>query len=196
MATAPREDDRALADSFLHGEPDAMARIDAWILRAAFPFRSRLATEWEDLQQDLRLELLRLLRKDAFRGESRLKTYVWRVVSHSCLDRCRRRARRDDRQDSLDDKEMVLHHEGPAPSHRAVQKDLLFRVLHQTSEDCRRMWKMIRDGLSYREMSEVLDVTEGALRVRVLRCRKKAQTVLDELTGNGTAGSHASDAVR
>ena len=45
---------------------------------------------------------------------------------------------------------------------------------------------LLFDGLSYREMGEELAVKEGALRVRVLRCRKKAIEVREELLGQET----------
>ena len=44
----------------------------------------RLADAWEDVLQELRIEVFRLLEKQQFRGDSSLKTYLWRVVSRSC----------------------------------------------------------------------------------------------------------------
>ena len=61
--------------------------------------------------------------------------------------------------------------------------DLLTRVMERVSQECRKLWQMIFAGLSYREMSAQLDVKEGALRVRVLRCRKRALEVREELLG-------------
>lgn len=40
---------------------------------------------------------------------------------------------------------------------------------------------MILDGLSYQEMSLRLGSSEGALRVKALRCRKRAVAVRDQL---------------
>ena len=60
-------------------------------------------------------------------------------------------------------------------------KDLLLRVLERMSEDCRRLWSMVLAGLSYREMSRRTGIAEGALRVRVLRCRKRAVELREEL---------------
>ncbi|HET8647254.1 MAG TPA: sigma factor, partial [Vicinamibacteria bacterium] len=68
--------------------------MDKWIAGAAGPFRRRLAADWPDLLQEARMEVLRLLRQSSWRGESRLKTYVWRVVGHTCLDAMRRLKRR------------------------------------------------------------------------------------------------------
>ena len=40
--------------------------------------------------------------------------------------------------------------------------------------DCRRVLQMILGGASYQEMSQQLQAAEGTLRVKVLRCRKRA----------------------
>lgn len=45
------------------------------------------------------------------------------------------------------------------------------------------MWRMILAGYSYKEMSLRMNVAEGTLRVRVLRCREKAATLRSELLG-------------
>jgi DNA-directed RNA polymerase specialized sigma24 family protein len=66
------------------------------------------------------------------------------------------------------------------PSNRE-DRDLLMRVLERVSPDCRGMWRLILAGLSYREMSGRLNVAEGTLRVRVLRCREKASALREEL---------------
>jgi DNA-directed RNA polymerase specialized sigma24 family protein len=46
---------------------------------------------------------------------------------------------------------------------------------------------MVLAGLSYREMSDRTGVAEGTLRVRVLRCRKRAIELRAELLGSTVA---------
>jgi DNA-directed RNA polymerase specialized sigma24 family protein len=46
--------------------------------------------------------------------------------------------------------------------------------------ECQKLWRMIVAGMSYRQMSERLEVSEGTLRVRVLRCRKRAMARRDQ----------------
>lgn len=181
-------EDPVLTRRFLDGEPSAIAAVDGWIRASAGSFRRRLSSEWDDLLQDLRLEIIRLLQDDRFRGESSLKTYVWRVVAHSCLDRVRSKSRRSGREVDLDGREGDL---APVPPRQAAAatRDLLERVLAETSEECRRLWRMIVDGASYREMAALLDVSEGALRVRVLRCRRKADAIRERLLREGNAGA-------
>ena len=81
--------DEAIISGFLAGDSAAVARVDNWLERAASSFRRRLREQWDDVLQDVRLEVTRLLQDGKFRGESSLKTYLWRVTSHTCLDRLR-----------------------------------------------------------------------------------------------------------
>ncbi len=174
----------AFIAAYLRGDPEEVAQIDRWIEKAARSYARRLGDHWEDVLQDIRLEVFRLLQKGQFRGEARLKTYLWRVVAHSCLDRIRQGERWQwtDLDGAPELETVTRHREHKAdPSNETI--DLITRVLERTSEECRRLWQMILDGRSYREMSRIEGASEGTLRVRVLRCRKKATEIRDLLLG-------------
>lgn len=177
-------DDQEVVDRFLRGDAEAVGTVDGWILRAAWPYQRRLASRWDDVLQEVRLEITRLLGQGKFRGESALRTYLWRVVNHTCLDQIRAQTKWHwaDLED-LDREEPVPGAVLPALPFRHEERDLLLRVLERASEDCRELWRMIVAGLSYREMSQRLSVAEGTLRVRVLRCREKAASAREELLG-------------
>lgn len=81
--------DQEMVNRFLRGDSEAVGTVDSWISRAAWPYQRRLADRWDDVLQDVRLEVTRLLGQGKFRGESSLRTYLWRVVSHTCLDQLR-----------------------------------------------------------------------------------------------------------
>lgn len=178
--------------SYLEGERGAVAQVDGWILAAAKPFHRRIRDEWDDAVQETRLEVFQALGRGDFRGEAQLKTYVFRVVSHTCLDRLRRR-------DRWKWTELAESQGEPRGSERRIAvrevpletADLVARVLQQVPEECRSLWSMLVAGLSYREMGRAVDASEGALRVRVLRCRKKALEVRDRLVGAATGGNES-----
>jgi RNA polymerase sigma-70 factor (ECF subfamily) len=178
-------EDWEMVTRFLKGEREALGIVDGWISRAAWPYQRRLADRWDDVLQEVRLEVTRLLGQGKFRGESSLRTYLWRVVSHTCLDQIRAQSKWKwtdlDGLDSADEPAATA----PAISARQEDKDLLLRVLDRVPQDCRELWRMIVAGLSYREMSLRMSVAEGTLRVRVLRCREKAITARQELLGGG-----------
>jgi RNA polymerase sigma-70 factor (ECF subfamily) len=184
---AVHEEEARLIDSFLGGEPEALSQIDRWISQAAWAFKRRLGEVWDDLLQDVRLEVTRLLKESRFRGEASLKTYLWRVTTNACVDRLR--AQRKVRWEG----EETLEQGGDPPGTRPLAaferheaRDLILRVAAAMSEECRQLWRMIFEGLSYRQMSEQLGVAEGALRVRVLRCRRRAMEVRRQLMQRDT----------
>jgi RNA polymerase sigma-70 factor (ECF subfamily) len=173
--------DQETVDGYLKGESEAVGTIDGWIARAAWPYQRRLADRWDDVLQDVRLEVTRLLGTGKFRGESSLRTYLWRVVSHTCLDQIRAQSKWKwtdlDGLETADEPAATV----PPAAARQEDKDLLLRVLDRVPPDCRELWRMIVAGLSYREMSARMSVAEGTLRVRVLRCREKAVAARQEL---------------
>lgn len=173
--------------SYLEGERDAVAQVDGWILAAARPFRRRIRDDWEDVVQETRLEVFRALGRGEFRGEAQLKTYVFRVVSHTCLDHLRRgqRWKWTELVEGVVDTRTV-ERMGGVRRLGVETADLVARVLEQVPEECRSLWAMLVAGLSYREMGRAVGASEGALRVRVLRCRKRALAVREQLEGDVT----------
>ncbi len=188
--------DAEIVRGYLGGESLAIDTVDGWIRRAAWPFQRRLGNRWDDTLQEVRLEITRLLVDGKFRGESSLKTYLWRVVGHTCLDQLRSLSRWKwedlediDGADSGSGVLAALAASGPSIADSRVHRDLLLRVLDRVPSDCRDLWKMLFEGRSYREMSERLGVAEGTLRVRVLRCRDRAAQVRGELLGTTSSRS-------
>jgi RNA polymerase sigma-70 factor (ECF subfamily) len=187
-------EDAEVVAGFLRGDARAVGAVDGWISRAAYPYQRRLGPRWDDVLQDIRLEITRLLKQGKFRGESSFKTYLWRVVSHTCLDQIRAAGRVQwielDTDAGADDPPAAanLPSTHGSVAARSEIKDLLLRVLERVPAECRELWRMIHAGLSYKEMSERLGVAEGTLRVRVLRCREKAVAARGELAASSAGG--------
>ena len=175
----------------LAGDAEAVDLVRSWIRAASMPYRARLAADLEDLEQDVLLDLTRALREGTFRGGSRLRTYVRAYVHHKCIDRLRARGRRQ----WTDVEDLELPSQAPSALEelsRSETNELALRVVEEMPESCRELWRMLRQGMRYREMSRRLGVAEGTLRARVLRCRKRALEVRARLfsavRGNKTPG--------
>lgn len=170
------DEDQQLITGFLRGEGAAIRQVQEWLRQASRRFRPRLAQPWEDVEQDLLLEVTALLKRGSFRGAARLKTYLWRVAQYTCLNLLRDQGRR--RPVEAHEEELPeLPDPARSPLDELVQAEavtLLGRLMAELSPECRDLWQQILAGTSYREMSRVLGVAEGALRVRVLRCRRRA----------------------
>lgn len=175
---ALEEDGRAV-DGYVRGEASAVALVDSWICAAASPFRRRLAADWPDLLQEARLETLRLLQRSCWRGEARLRTYVWRVVGHTALDAVRRQRRRP--VHGTEEELPATPSPEPSALDRLVDEDAERRLLARLEslpQDCRDLWRCLLRGAGYAEIGRELGVAEGALRVRAHRCRKRALAAL------------------
>ena len=163
---------------FLRGEAVAVEKFSLWIKQAAGRYRVRLSAEWDDLLQDLLLEVTMALREGAFRGDCQLQTFVWRIAHYRCLNRLRDLSRRP-RSAHEESAQQV-----PDPARPVLDRlmerestDLLLRFLETMPARCRRLWRSILAGRSYSEISGETGVSEGALRVRVLRCRRRAKAL-------------------
>ena len=179
-------EDAAVIDAYLRGERDTVALIERWCALAASPFRRQLGLEWDDALQEARIEVFRQLRAARFRGEARLKTYLGRIVCLTCIDAVRR-VRRRPRLEG-DETAAELPSSDPSPLELVLRRDTgrsLRALFDATPPECRALWEMIGQGLSYREMAARLGAAEGALRVRVHRCRQRA---LNAAAGNRAAG--------
>ena len=172
--------DHQLVEGFLNNDAEAYREVDGWIRAASQSFRFRLGDHWEDAQQDIRIEVMRLLRRSNFEGRSSLKTYVWKVVCHTCIDILRKLNKKHfTTLDSLGEKEAITLD----PLENLRRNDMaqsLLRLLQKVPAECRNLWRMILDGCRYDEMSRSLGISEATTRVRVHRCRQKAVALRDK----------------
>src|ERR1700724_404201 len=132
--------DQELVSEYLRGDAEAVRTIDNWISRAALPYQRRLANRYDDVLQDVRLEVTRLLGQGKFRGESLLRTYLWQVVSHTCLDNLRSQGRWQWADlEEIDESRTALPAAGGG---RLEDRDLARRGHERVSEGGRNLWKM------------------------------------------------------
>ena len=165
--------DEELTQQLLDGAPSAFATVQSWIERASARFFSTLGEDSEDLRQEIFIDLISALREGRFLGTSSLRTYVHSCVSHKCIDRLRAKRRRT--WLTIDEIELVSKSPSPLASLESSERiAVALSVQNEMPEPCREIWRLLDQGLSYKEISQNLGVAEGALRVRALRCRKRA----------------------
>lgn len=179
------DDDAQLAAAFLSGEPAAVRKVREWVDTTLGRYRGRLAGELEDVEQDVVLDLMEALAAGRFRAESRLETYVRSYARFQCIDRLRAQGRRD--MVELGEETAVSDADSPLDELTRREADALaLRVLEALPEGCRELWGLIAKGLSYQQMSSMLGAGEGAIRVRVHRCRQRALEIRRRLqSGEG-----------
>ena len=141
-----------------------------------------------DVLQDTFVKAYRSL--NTFRGESAFYTWLYRIAMNLAIDHTRKRKRREvagfdesvatkDADGGID----AVHH-GDSPSKALERKQLLRRIMDgmQKLSDDQRQVILLREveGLSYKEISEVMEIPEGTVMSRLFYARKKLQKILSE----------------
>ncbi len=176
--------DAELIELFLAGDRLAVRRTRSWIQGTLAGYRAGLGHELEDLEQEILVQLIQALREGRFRRQSRLKTYVKSFTHHKAIDRLRAAGRRHwvdiDSIDPPAGEESAFDRLA-----RSQQTEIALQVVAESPEQCRELWRMLEQGLSYKEMSRRLGIAAGTLRARVMRCRQRAlqtrRSILEKL---------------
>ncbi len=122
--------------------------------------------EAADVLQTAWLRVFEALRDGAFRGESRIETWLYRVVTHAAFDARRGQRRRD---------QLQQHETFVVPSRSmeaAVERGELREALESLPDD-QRTALVLKElhGLSGRETAEVMERSEGSVEQLLVRAR-------------------------
>jgi RNA polymerase sigma-70 factor, ECF subfamily len=131
----------------------------------------------EDLFQDVLLNLW--LSLPNFRGDAKESTWIYRVAINTALVWHRGERRRRRRHAMLVEQSAFLHQSSSCtePIHAALI-DRMYAVIRQLPPVDASLALMHLDGLSYREMAEVLGITENYVGVKLNRIRKQLAEML------------------
>lgn len=177
MATRNLSDDLELARKAAAGKSAAWDEIvelyGRKIFNVALHFSSR-QEQAEDLTQDIFLRLFRNLRK--YRGDVPLVAWTLRLSRNLCIDHYRR-TRRERETVFLSEAALELATSGADPQLDAQRRELLTQV-HAALREMREELAIVvslRDlqGLTYLEISSLLDLRVGTLKSRLNRGRRE-----------------------
>ena len=190
-----RADDRALVDRCLAGDATAFDELVSLYGGMVFNLAYRQLGDREealDLSQDVFLRVHRKL--SSFRGDSALKTWIFRIVINLAHNRHKSwKSRRRDRTMSLEsslgaeddgptlgDRLPDERHDPERAAHTTDTKRLIEDGLLELSTDHREIL-VLRDieELSYDEVAGILDVSIGTVKSRISRARARLKEVLD-----------------
>jgi RNA polymerase sigma-70 factor (ECF subfamily) len=156
------------------GEPKAFEELVVTYQHRVFGVALRMlrnAAEAEEVAQEAFLRAHRALA--GFRGDAKLSTWLYAIVSRLCLTRLGAAERRMARQGE-DTLTRVANSEGdPSDAlERGEVEAALHRAIAELPED-RRIVVVLRDleGLSYEEIAQALDLELGTVRSRLHRAR-------------------------
>ncbi|HJN18594.1 MAG TPA: sigma-70 family RNA polymerase sigma factor [Armatimonadota bacterium] len=163
------------------------ALVDA-TKRRAYGFALRVTGDHDlaaDAVQDAYVRAYTSLHR--FRRQSAFTTWLYRIVVNASLDAMRSRSRnpepltfagdedREQRNIDLADTSATPHHE----AERRERQEIVLRSLQLLSEDHRTVLVLFDlEGLSYEEISEIVDVPLGTIKSRINRARLALRDVI------------------
>ena len=127
--------------------------------------------EAEDLTQDICAALPAKLR--AFRGESKITTWLWRVAVNASHDRRCRRATYARASEGWGDWEIARQ---DAIAEGRDRADWLMEALARLPEDLRDTLALVLDEVSHAEAGAILGVSEGTVSWRVSEAKKRLRS--------------------
>jgi RNA polymerase sigma-70 factor, ECF subfamily len=102
-----------------------------------------------------------------FKGESTIGTWVYRIAVNTCL----RDLEKSKRMQKVPLSDLVDERTGPAEKEQELS--LLYRAITSLEEADRLLIGLVFEELPYAEMSAILNISEGNLRVRIHRVKQK-----------------------
>ena len=137
-----------------------------------------------DITQEVFLRAWRSI--EDFRGDSGFSTWLFRITANLCVDFARHRQAQPQTQPLVgeDDAERPIPDTAPTPEEHLENSELgreLAAALDEISEEHRRI-VLLRDvsGLSYTDIAEVLEISEGTVKSRLSRARIALRTILQK----------------
>src|SRR4051812_15784882 len=194
--------DPTLVKACQRGEPGALDELIRATYADVYALCRRMLADPDEAADATQEVFVRVMRSVlGFRGESAFGTWLHRVTVNVCLTALRRRSRAraagmiaGGTPFALPGDEIEMTTAGGSPEDRAVTADLAARseaALALLPEDSRAV-VVLRDieGLSTKEVAELLGVTESVVKVRLHRAHAKLRTmVLAAEPGVGGAGA-------
>lgn len=162
--------DEELALAAGEGDAAAFAALLARVYDRVFRLSYRLTgsrQHAEDLTQDVCMALPTKLR--SFRGQSRLTTWLYRVVYNAMLDRKRSDARYTSALKAWGDWEISRLH---SIAEQDEQIKWLHDIMGNLPENLRDTLALILDGLTHAEVASILGISEGTISWRMSEIKK------------------------
>ncbi|MBX6762582.1 MAG: RNA polymerase sigma factor [Rubrobacteraceae bacterium] len=173
--------DAALVARTLSGDRKAFTRLLRRHEGSVYRVCYRILGDREDAKDATQEAFIRAYeRLESFEGRSAFRTWLLRVAVNVSLNMSKKNRRESARE--LPPERLLGADPEPGPEQSAVSSERLeqlHRALYHL-EDNHRAAVVLRDleGLSYAEISQVLDVAEGTARVWAFRGRAKLKEIL------------------
>ncbi|MEO6682450.1 MAG: RNA polymerase sigma factor [Ginsengibacter sp.] len=127
----------------------------------------------KDLSQEVFINIWRALK--SFKNESGYKTWIYRITVNTCLKYIR--DKKDTHHRTIEEESLIAETVSDPPNDQNYQ--LLYMAIGQLKEVDRLIMMLMLDELKYQEISEIIGISEGNLRVKIHRIKKEVKNIFD-----------------
>jgi len=133
----------------------------------------------EDLFQEIALQVWHSV--EAYRGDCAATTWIYRVALNTALAWRRKERRHRERRQDIEDATGLL----VAPSGNDPRLDWIYQRIAELDEANRALALLMLDGFSYRDMAQILGLSESNVGVKINRIKAAlaAQLAKEEHSG-------------
>lgn len=143
---------------------------------------SKSNAEAEDLTQDIFLQLF--IKLGSFQGRSKFSSWVYSFTYNFCVNYVNRNKARkiSDRSDAISNTAEKVYHDIDEDSLFEMRSMKLKKALQQISpEDKTILLLKYQDGVSIKELTVLMNVSESAVKMRLKRAKSKILEIYNKL---------------
>jgi len=134
----------------------------------------------EDLTQEIFIQAFKSI--GSFRAESAFGTWIYRIAANRCLAESRRRRPKFASVEEMAQRNVVPMANDSSPEEQLARKELMKRVEEAIAglpESQRLLFVLgTQMGMKYRQIGEIVDCSEDAVKVRMHRARRRVRDTL------------------
>ena len=145
------------------------------VLQLCLGFSEGREEQAKDLTQEVFIQVWRKL--NTFRAEASAKTWIYRITVNTCLNFLKKQKTHHRKlKDALRTCEQVAEIK---PTDETDPVETLYAAMANLSEIDRLITGLVLDGASQAEIATILGITEGNVRVKIHRIKKRLKKVID-----------------
>lgn len=184
------EDEKKLIKQSISGDVSSFEQLINQYQKMAYNVAYRIMGNEEDAKDMTQEALIKVYKKlKTFRMDASFSTWLYRIVMNTCKDDLRKKKMKTISIDKTYDTgsgevQMEIEDDKLGPEDRLIQKETQGFVQEALQEipEANRIVLVLRDikGMSYDEISEVLDLPKGTVKSRINRGRQALKDVINK----------------
>lgn len=183
-------EEKQLIHNAKNGDVEAFEIIIEKYQQQIFNIAFRMMGNYDDASDSAQNAIIKIFKNlKNFEGKSKLSTWIYRIVTNTCLDELRKKSRQNiiSINQSHDDKnlgkEIQIEDKGNSPQDHVEKNEMqkvILNALEKMSPDHKAVI-VLRDikGLSYEEIARIVECNEGTVKSRINRARKSLKKALE-----------------